>query len=607
MQFPQGSGKRSAQITTSEFSGLNRSARGKEGAFSKCENLSSDNYPCICTSAGYEDAGLPYSNVQTIISLDGGFCGIAAGVFYHKGTAVAYAPYSHYSIAEDSQINTFMCSGYIYIQETKTNGIQVLYSYDTQNRNVQENNYLTVCNQLYQPTAGGKPILLYYDDSQYNTRDGWYIYIPQEYETEGLFDEKSNLNSAIQSLNTGNEIIICGIDDEDEFMEYRENKTDISSKTIASKCVVITGGTAVEGRTFKSPNGDEIEIGTNQAVKIQFYSLENKEVSPNGGQNSRYIGGIYKHRIPKSTPFEIYKNRAWGGRTDGQAVIASAFGKGSDFFEFQNAASDSVEISSGSDGAFIGCKAYNDSLIAFKKNSMTVIYGDTADNFSTGKEIENIGCIDIRSVQTVDGVLFFCAYDGFYAYSGGQPQFISKNLNARYSKCISFVQEGKYYAEGTDMDGKSEMLVYDARSGIWLAEKPQGIKNIYRGGNEVFILTQNGVKKHHHSYDYEMDSPEWFFESMDLYENVFEKKGIQEIFVRAKLEKGTKMVISTVNSDGSISEHKTFWGNGLISTYRAPIKFQKQDAYRFRISGSGAALIYDAERKLSAGGRNIGE
>ena len=123
----------------------------------------------------------------------------------------------------------------------------------------------------------------------------------------------------------------------------------------------------------------------------------------------------------------------------------------------------------------------------------------------------------------------------------------------------------------------------------------------------AYIVTENAIKRLNSSIEYKNAEIDWFFESSDLLEGIFEKKGINEITIKAKLEKGTTMTVSTRDDEGVLTEHKTFIGDGKINTYRVPVKFSKKDAYRYRIEGHGPAFIYEIERSVALGGRAIKE
>lgn len=571
MEYPQGSGRTNGKIVTREFKGLNHMAVGAEGCFSDCENISSE-YPCIHTASGYETADTQYTNIQAMIKPNSisGFCGVANGVLYWNGSAVSAAACANFTIKSNTEISIYMLNKYLYIYERRTDGNVVLYEYDTINRKSKKNNTYHVCFQL--------------------NNEAVYIRV-------GAITIENELE--VYTLTEDEKVIIYGPEEDVErFMR-----------------IGIKDYEASDTEPLYAKKGSEISKSTTNNVtyytwNITFYNKKDAQTLPLCNTSTRQnVGGIYIYNkmMPKTTPLEIYKNRVWGGMLDGSSIIGTALGSGYDFFSFKNTAADSVELNVLTDGAFVGVKAFADALICFKENSITVVYGDTAYDFSLGKTITGVGCIDIRSVCTVDGVLYFCSGDGFYAYTGGQPEFISSNIKCKYKRCIAFSQNGKYYAEGTKADGSKEILTYDTRTGLWFREVSQGITYICSSGGDIYIATAGGMKKHRREYDYKDNSPEWYFESMDLYEGIYEKKGISEIFVRAKLEEGTRMSVSTVTDSGEAVEHKSFYGNGYITTYRVPVKFEKQESYRYRISGSGAALIYDIERKVPAGGRNIGE
>ena len=695
MRYPQSKNTRTPNIVTDKFIGVSRKAIAPEGSFADCENVASDNYPGICTSAGYEDVSTEFLNIQAMVKPPEGensFCGVADGKVYWKGEELIFAPKSNFTVQKDSKIVLYLLNKYLFIYEMRKSGLAVLYRYDTVNRSSREYNYVVVCYQRYEQTAGnGLSLCLmpsgingvsrdYPDKSEYTNPDSndsgytnqtaWIIVTDKKYKHGKGFDFTENINSetfsdiegsgvsASSEVTKGKSIILLGKGQNpditgamDDIMCYREDVNDITDKNNkAVRCYVIGGcfndeyyasqlfptydeyitvSTDGSERTSEAPfsavkimfYSDETVYDTNNNVLSDSYGVAYKRVNPNfantifgGIKNSSafnpiHIGGLYLRDeiLPQITFPCVYKNRMWAGRVKGDGIVATGWGSGWNFFSFGDISSDSIEIAVTSDGAFTGLKEYNDSLLCFKENRTIVIYGDTAYNFAIGKEIENIGCIDIRSCVAVDGVLYFLGKEGFYSYSGGWPQFISKELNTKYISCIAFTQDGKYYAEGTKANGEKELVVYDTRSGIWLLEKAQGITGLCAVGNDIYIAAADGIKKKRSSSDYMKNDEEWFFESSDLYEGIFENKGILEITVRAKIKEDCTMTVSTIDSNGDAEEHGVCYGTGKLRTYRVPVKLTKDEAYRYRISGDGPAMIYDIERKVSAGGRTIGE
>lgn len=582
MQYPKGSGRRNGDVITDELKGLNRQPKGAEGYFSDCIGVASDRYPCISSAAGYETVETGYTNIQAAMAPMYGatkFCGVANGVFYWDGEAKEYAKGIHHTINADSVISYHTLSGYVYIREEKSDGKRVLYEYNTERRS--EENVVKIVQQKL-PSSN----FVFFYTLKGDDNGAYYI--------EG---NDSSLYEATA------EFYPLGKDDYNEVIEYTENLRNVSPKT----ATMAKYSDALAGKTVLTYT-DELGMQRKETQYLKKINFLNKNGAVLGDvviDNIPKIVYIYSHITPTSTPFQVYKNRAWGAKSDGGAIYATSWCSGKDFWTFQSISSDSVEIEVSTQGAFIGFKTYGDSLLCFKCDSITVIYGDTADDFMIGKEIPGVGCIDIRSCQTIDGVLYFLGGDGFYSYSGGWPQFISNNIGTRYRGAIAFAKDGKYFAECEKPDGEKELLVYDTRRNVWLKESVQDIKSVYYKDGETYIVAGDVIKRVRSATEYETQTEEWFIESMDLYENLFEEKGINRILVRAKIAEGAEMTVLTRDENGEYAKHKTFLGSGRIETYSVPVRFKKQGVYRYRIEGKGAAVIYEIIRCLSVGGEEI--
>lgn len=610
MEYFDGNGKRMLSVVTSEFRGLNELAKGREGEFSACRNVSSSEYPCLAVSKGYEKIETDYGRVMAIYSLENGFTGVCDtgdGVFiFHKGEKIGYSAGGK-RIGSESEVKIHCLNGVFFIQETTKVGNSVLYKFIPEADKAKDR----VVRQCYILNADCK--VMYYSD--YNS-----LLKPNTTESfSGLLAIKPWTEDF--KLSTGTKYIMLGPEgEEDKFMLYREKeweydkwKKENPGKTVIRNMEMFSDNIATAECTFTIPfpNGEE-EYKTNDQDSIFrgigfFDGVNDYQVRRSFLGDDREwheVAVIAENVMPKVTPMEVYKGRLWCARVDGTSILASASNDtGEDFFYFSGTAASSVYIDSNLPGNFIGVKAYNDSIIAFKENSMTVIYGDTAADFSVGKEICGVGCIDIRSAQMVDGVLYFCSPSGFYAYAGGQPRRISEKLKVKFKKVCAFSADGKYYAEGTTENGEKKLLVYDTEKGIWLSEEPREIAGACNDNGEIYVVASGEIlrkKKDNES----AALCEWYFESMEICEGVFEKKGIAEIYIKGKLAEGAEMSVQVFVA-GEVLESKTFYGNGKIKAYRVPVRLRKDDSYKIKVSGSGEAIIYEMERKVSVGGRNI--
>ena len=286
----------------------------------------------------------------------------------------------------------------------------------------------------------------------------------------------------------------------------------------------------------------------------------------------------------------VYKGRIFATVNDGSMIIASALGDYTDFSEFQGVSTDSGYFNSLTAGKYTGISEYQGTLVVFKADRMSIYYGDTPSDMVLSHEIKNVGCIDADSIKECAGMLIFLGKGGFYAYTGGQPQCISRKLAKEYKTAKAFVSGRKYYAEA---DG--ELLIYDTDTGAWTSSNITGIKDVC--GERIF-LSDGRIMKTEGNADW---SGEWVYESMDMFEDMTEDKGINEIYIRAKLQ--GKMTVKTI-TDGEEREHMTVEDDGeRMKVWRVPVRFLHGNYYRIRLEGDGKCILYAVERRCYAGGK----
>lgn len=614
-------------VVTREFRGINHLATGREGEFSACKNVSSDEYPCLSVSKGFEKVQTDLGNVMAIHSLSDGLTGVVDtgdGVFvFYKGQKYEYSAGGK-RIEAGSYVHIYSMSGGLFIHEVTTRGTETMYKLmpeapEEEDRKVKqcyienaefEAMLYNGSDIIHSGVSGrgttGCAVLALSEESEFDVGDG------------PLIDE-----SVPEFISRKTKYIVIGPEgQEDNFLIYREKESDFndwceengeSRKNVPAYMIGLNNDGFIAAKDFEVPfpSGTKSFADGKSYSKFRLVSFANRDkerlVSCRAEPKVwKEVKVIAEHIMPSVTPMEVYAGRLWCARLDGTSILASSTeGVGDDFFYFSGTAAASVYIDSNLPGKFTGVKSYNNSLIAFKEDSMTVIYGDTAANFSVGKEIRGVGCVDIDSAQVVDGILYFYSPSGFYAYGGGQPRRISEKLKVSFKKVKAFSAEGKYYAEGTDKDGSTMLLVYDTEKGIWFSEEVKGITGFCLDYGEVYIAASGEVLRRKRKTE-EAEDQEWFFESMDITEGIFEKKGITEIYIKAKLKKDSTMTAKVLNEDKERG-CGTLFGTGKIEVYRVPVKLKKGDSYKIRVSGYGDAIIYEMERRVYVGGRNIGE
>lgn len=283
----------------------------------------------------------------------------------------------------------------------------------------------------------------------------------------------------------------------------------------------------------------------------------------------------------------LWNNRTAGVTADGKLVMISALGEYTQFSEYAGAETDSGYISSGTGGAYTAIAEYNGALLAFKKECIEVYYGTSPQDISLSGVIRGVGCIDSRSAVEVDGVLYFLSGDGFYAYNGARPKCISRKLAEKHTNAVSY-RDGHCYCAVCE----NETLIYDTEVGGWTTAEVIGTQVL-----DGVTADENGVL-YKPSAD---ENTRWCWESCEIYEDVSDFKGIEELYIRAKLS--GSMTVSTA-SDQEEREHRTIEDTGeRQKVWRVSVRMRNADAYRIKLKGEGTVTIYAIERVVYAGGR----
>lgn len=129
---------------------------------------------------------------------------------------------------------------------------------------------------------------------------------------------------------------------------------------------------------------------------------------------------------------EFYANRlvCVANSTDTSKVYLSEYNDPADWTVIDTANSPAIKYFHRDDGEAIKCaKTTPYGLFIGKESSCGLLKGSDADTFYWHYLSDDIGCVDDRSVQLVDGVVAWLSKDGVYGYSGsGRAELISKDI-----------------------------------------------------------------------------------------------------------------------------------------------------------------------------------
>ena len=308
--------------------------------------------------------------------------------------------------------------------------------------------------------------------------------------------------------------------------------------------------------------------------------------------------------VPPMRHIAAFGRRIWGVDPDEDNVYASVFDTPFKLMNTDNELDNAMSwrMNTGTADEAVGMFGAVSEMLVMKKNSIVRINGTSASSFVMSGVFKNCGCIDINSCAEAAGTVYYLGSNGFYAYDGAQPFIISNKLNCSYSSAVGFSDGVKYYASAVRADnGGHEFLVYDIRAGFWLkwSNTPQACGYV-KIGNDVYLCCNENNEGHIIKLCGGDGFEDWSCESIRNSENANSFKAVNELWLRCESENGIR-VFTSVN-DADEKEHKALLPKGRLFVYKVPIRLLPGDFWRYRLSGSGKAIIHNIERIYEEGG-----
>ncbi len=296
----------------------------------------------------------------------------------------------------------------------------------------------------------------------------------------------------------------------------------------------------------------------------------------------------------------VHNNRLFGASESGEYIFASKLGDCFNFSSFRGLADDSWFAEIGTPGAFTGIVSYRTSVVAFKRDYIHHVYGDSPTNFSVPKQTLS-GALDGKSVAEVGGVLYYMAADGFYEYTGGEPERISRPIKTLFASCKSGTDGRRYYACAADKSGKTSLLVYDPDMGVWHREDDTKFVDFVRLGERLYGATETDM---YLLGDEEADEIiRWCVVSKKFTLDDFDFKSVNAVYIRLESESDTKVTVSFAADDEDFTARGEIKGEKGFSVHRIPIRLKKCDSFRIMLEGEGKAVVHDIEMITYTGGK----
>lgn len=619
------------------FYGLNRLKRASRGEFSDMKNMSAVEYPCAAPRPSRR-AAVNMESIQAVCAPDSAkvkelthFTGIAGGVFYYDGAAKS----GDNKLGDEYKWSVIrMGSMYVingYCPDADNGSKSIMYYYDTDtdvfdygSKTMEDliltsgtgskGNYLATFRFGFDAVVdykvtdeSGKIIAdnsLFFD--KYASASGTTLPsanifeqvfdVGEEVTIDGFPDRESNIGQVWIYMGTNDEVVPQTAQD------FHYNNTvdsdiirdpqDIDRYTITSA--------VVKGFDTSSV----IISGVKAYIHYIYFDLYNSSGDSLDFDNMALSSGTcycsgarLMRRTRQFNHITAHHNRIWGTLPNGNMIYASASDDAFSFSSSDVVSRYAARIVSDTPGAFTGICEYGSEVVAFKEDSITVIYGSNAANYSASV-IEGVGCIDPDSIAvTPDGVIFL-AYHGFYIYSGGVPQCISSKLNAAYSSATAGFDGSIYYASAV-RGAVRELLTYDTRYGLWHIQDDIDIIGFFRFRGSFYFAAGNTVFEACSALG---DVPDWSFTSTRLYDNSLDNKAVTELWIRADVSEGSHFTVETSIDGKSFTYHGSFSASGH-NVFRCPVRAIMGSCYYYRISGTGMVVFYEIELMRAEGGR----
>lgn len=318
-------------------------------------------------------------------------------------------------------------------------------------------------------------------------------------------------------------------------------------------------------------------------------------------------------------------NRIWGCSSANHEIYGSKLGDPSNWRSYLGLTTDSYAATVGTDGDFTGCAEQGGSVVFFKENYIHKLYGTYPSNYQINTSPEpgvQKGCE--KSLQIIDGLLFYKAVNGVAYFEGSFPRYISDKLgDIRYNDASAGAYNGKYYIQMKPEGGTDYILfVYDSKRRMWhIEDKGKTFKHFVVHKNRLmfwdgtYILAEGSANViDGTTYNLEASDVSWEWESGIIGLDSPDKKFIGQIMLRLAMELGATLNIDIMYDSsnewekaGSITNNyqknrRHTQGYTELRTINLPIIPRRCDHLRIRFKGTGFIKIFSIAKTIESGG-----
>lgn len=295
-------------------------------------------------------------------------------------------------------------------------------------------------------------------------------------------------------------------------------------------------------------------IGSASYPSNNIYGYDSPIIN-NTGNYQPILDGVIENIIPPMKYICTQGNRVWGCSVHGNEIYASELGNARSWNCFEGISTDSYAVTLGSSGMFTSCCTYHGQAVFFKEDEMIIISGNRPSSYSVNSNsCHGVSKDSPDGVCVVEDILFYKAYDGIYAYSGGNPSCISKALSEDMKKLTDVKMcgyNGFLYVCGKS-GSENRLFVYDIANRIWHRYSSDNTVGLVAYFDGVVQLCRNGEKIELYSIDNEVpgeftptatEKKEWCWESPEISYNTADRKYIHTVSFEMECEHGCRLYV----------------------------------------------------------------
>lgn len=567
MLFPKLNILRQSRVTVSRFLGYDRRKRAEQGSFAQMENLCSDAYPAVKVR--------PRRGTVAQLARPNGLC-TKDGLIWVDGST-------------------------LYVNGSATG--------------------LVLSDSPKQLVSMGAYLVIFPDKKWINTRD-----LSQFGSLENTTVSQGTVSFSLCKADGGSFERYLTAQQQPEAAQQGALWLDVSVQPPVLRKYGDSGWLAVEETCVKiAAAGIGIGFAAGDGVELSGcggVGLDGSAVLLQVQDDALVVSGILAGDSTQDTAVTVRRtvpdmdfvtecgNRLWGckyGVVNGRAVnelYASKLGDFRNWRCYQGLSTDSYAASRGSDGVFTAAASYLGSVLFFKEQCIERVYV----NASGAHQIVTLECAGVKkgsakSVQAVDGTLYYHGNGGIYAFDGSMPRTVSQALgDAVPEGAVAGALEGKYYLSGQE-NGENVLLVYDSALGLWHREDALGAVDFACGGDELFCLSEDGrlLALRGSVGEGELQLP-WRMDSGELGIDMAQHKYPVRLTLQLQLEKDAAAQ-AYLSYDGGVSWQLqgTVRGTGAMARSLLHLRPRRCDRLRWRLQGEGDCTLYSASAVYEKG------